>query len=75
MNNGKTYSIVIKHRDYPDDTKALISQTIFKIIYNEAMKLYVNEKMEEKGIEVMEKRGIPKKLNSKRNLTEYQRER
>ena len=28
-NNGKTFSTVIKIRDYPDDTKAIVSQTTF----------------------------------------------
>ena len=39
------------------------------------MKDYVKENMEEKGIEVLFKTGRPNKLNSKRNLTEEQRDR
>jgi len=73
-NNGKTISTIIKNRDYQDDTKALISRTILNLLCD-TLKEMVKAKMEEKGIEVLNKRGRPKSMNSKRVISEEQKER
>ena len=71
-NNGKTFSTVIKNRYYPDDTKAIVSQTILKLVC-QSMKELVKEKREEKGIEFVRKNSRPNSLKYKRDMTEEQR--
>ena len=73
-NNGKTFSTIIQNRNFEDETKALISQTVFKLVYNLAMKDLVMEKLEEKGYEYIKRNGRPRSLNVKNVFTEEQRE-
>ena len=73
-NNGKTFSTIIKNRNFEDETKAVVSHTVFKLVYNLDMKEVVKEKMEEKGIEYIKKNCRPRSLNVKSVLTEEQRE-
>ena len=37
-NNGKTFSTIIKNINFEDETKAVVSHTVFKLVYNLAMK-------------------------------------
>jgi hypothetical protein len=74
---GKTFSTVITNRDYEDDTNAIISQTIFKLVcmsMKDFVKEVAKEKMEEKGYEIIKKSGRPKSKETKRKITEEQRE-
>ena len=77
---GKIYTTSIKHRDYPDETQALINGTIYKLVYKvytEHMRNIIREqiraKLEEKSIEII-KMGRPKSTTSKHNLTEEQKQ-
>ena len=67
---GKHTRHKLRTETYDDETKAILTRSIFKLVYNEAIKNFVKEKLEENGFDLISKSGRPKVRISKINVSE-----